>query len=127
MLLYLNRLRFPLAGLTVLGLIGSSLGCARLVCNDKVLASVKSPDGVLAAHVAERNCGATTDFSRVVVVQSSKESFAIDDDVVMVVKGQLPIEVNWKSDRHLAISCSCSRANTYRRVVILGDVDVSYE
>jgi hypothetical protein len=96
-------------------------------CSDTPTSKAASADGRLVANVFERNCGATTDFSSMVNVQSSSDKFRADEGLVFVAKGRYDLSVAWIGPRTLFITCvSCSRKNVFREVVALGDVDVKY-
>lgn len=96
-------------------------------CSDAFKSKAVSPDGSLVANVYERNCGATTDFSSMVNVQSASDKFHPDEGLLFVAKGRYVLSVSWTGSRTLLVSCtSCSRNNVYREVSILGDIDVKY-
>ena len=97
------------------------------LCGDDVKSKATSTDGQLVAYVYERNCGATTDFSAMVNVQSSREQFHGDEGILFVAKGRYDLSVEWTSPRALLITCSrCSRKDVFRQVVAFGDVDVKF-
>ncbi len=97
-------------------------------CADTLKSKVASPDHQLVAASYERNCGATTDFSSIVNVQSTASKFDGDDGVLFVAKGRYDISVEWVGPRALTIHCTgCSRKNIFREVTALGDIDVRYE
>lgn len=79
------------------------------------------------ANIYERDCGATTDFSSIVNVQSASDKFRADEGRLFVAKGRYDLSVAWTGPRTLLITCAgCSRKNIYREVVALGDIDVKY-
>jgi hypothetical protein len=79
------------------------------------------------ANVYERNCGATTDFSSMVNVQSTSDKFRAEEGLLFVAKGRYDLSVAWTGPRTLLITCtSCSRSNVFREVAALGDIDVKY-
>jgi hypothetical protein len=79
------------------------------------------------ANVFERNCGATTDFSSMVNVQSASDKFRPDEGLLFVAKGRYDLSVAWAGPRTLLITCpSCARKNVFREVIALGDIDVKY-
>ena len=97
-------------------------------CTDTVKLRVKSADGQLVANVYERDCGATTDFSSIVNVQSSSDKFRGDKGLLFLAKGRYSLSVQWTGPRTLLVNCAnCSRKNIYREVVALGDIDVNYK
>ena len=97
------------------------------ICDDDLKSKAASTDGQLVAYVYERNCGATTDFSAMVNVQSSRVQFHEDEGILFVAKGRYDLSVEWTSPRALLITCSkCSRKDVFRQVVAFGDVDVKF-
>jgi hypothetical protein len=96
-------------------------------CSDTPRSKATSADGKLVANFYERNCGATTDFSSMVNVQSASDKFRADEGVLFTAKGRYDLSVAWTGPRMLLITCgNCSRKNIYREVVALGDIDVRY-
>ena len=86
-----------------------------------------SPDGGLVANIYERNCGATTDFSSMVNVQSTADKFRPDEGLLFVAKGRYDLSITWTAPRTLIITCpNCLRKNVFREVVAFGDIDVRY-
>ena len=113
------------AFLTLVFSVAWLLSCSP--CSDTPRSKTVSADGRLVANVFERNCGATTDFSSMVNVQSSSDKFLADEGLVFVAKGRYDLSVAWTGPKTLFITCvSCSRKNVFREVVALGDVDVKY-
>lgn len=95
-------------------------------CADKLESEVVSPDKILKATSLVRNCGATTDFSTIVAVHRSDNTYR-DEDIVFVVKGRGPLHLKWNGARQLAIECvGCQRKDIFKQVMIVGDVDVLY-
>jgi hypothetical protein len=96
-------------------------------CSDTPKSKATSADGRLMANVYERNCGATTDFSSMVSVQSTSDKFRAEEGLLFVAKGRYDLSVAWTGPRTLLITCtSCSRSNVFREVAALGDIDVKY-
>ena len=97
------------------------------VCGDDLKSTSASTDAQLVAHIYERNCGVTTDFSAMVNVQSASVRFNGDEGILFVAKGRFDLSVEWTGPRTLLIKCStCSRKDIFRQLVALGDVDVKY-
>ncbi len=91
-------------------------------------AEAVSPDGVLVAHVYERNCGATTDYVTLVNLQKRSFRFDPDDGVLFATDGAFDVTVRWSGPDTLVISCpTCSRKIIARQVVALGDLNIIYE
>lgn len=96
-------------------------------CDNTVKSKVVSPDGRLIVRTCERNCGATTDFSSVVNLQSASAKYDSNDGVLFIAKGRYDISVKWMDSKSLLITCTgCSRPDIFREVGAIGDIDVSY-
>jgi len=110
------------------GLISCLIAVASCgICGDDTKSKAASTDGQLVAYVYERNCGATTDYSAMVNVQSSTVRFHGDEGILFVAKGQYDLSVEWTSPRALLIKCSrCTRKDVFRQVATFGDVDVRF-
>ena len=110
-----------LAAIALLGLAGCNN------CENSLKSESNSPDGRLVARTSERNCGATTDFSTIVNVQSSSAKYDSNEGMLFVAKGRYEISTKWTDAKSLVITCKgCSRPNLFREVSALGDIDVSY-
>ena len=121
----MNRL---IRGMTVSLLLSfalMTLSCSP--CEDTPRLSVPSPDQRIVATFYERGCGATTDFTSMVNVQSKKRKFNGDEAIIFIVKGRYDISIEWHTPTALTIRCAaCSRKNVFREVSAFGDIDVSY-
>jgi len=119
----MNRLAFRCA---VLLLLATASACN--ICSDEVLSQTSPPDGVVTATSFVRNCGATTDFSTIVSVHKSSEGYGNDHDFVFVVKGRPDLKAIWNGPDKLTITCiGCIRANVYRQITVVADIDIIYE
>jgi hypothetical protein len=86
-----------------------------------------SADGKLIAHVFERNCGATTDYSSIVNLQNPSDKFDGNDDVLFVAKGRYDLSVRWMGAKELLVTCpGCLRSNIFRQGTVEGGVDIKY-
>src|SRR6202011_6186559 len=91
------------------------------LCSNTPKSKATSSDGRLVANVYERNCGATTDFSSMVNVQSASDKFDADEGVLFVAKGRYTISLTWVSPRALLVTCTnCPRKNIFREVTATG-------
>lgn len=72
---------------------GTSLNLSS--CSDKLSGESKSGDGRYLAASFERNCGATVDFSTIVVLRPANEPFDSDIDPAVVFKGQCKVGFEW--------------------------------
>ena len=78
-------------------------GCP--LCGRELIKEVPSPDGKYIAAVFESDCGATTPFSRQVLLRKGGTSFSGEDKegVVFRVRGKEDIEVRWVDVGHLMV------------------------
>jgi hypothetical protein len=100
-------------------------GCG--TCEDRVQSEVVSPDKTLEATSFVRNCGATTDYSVIVSIHRTDNSYKDDNDFVFVAKGSGGMQLKWTGPKALDIHCEgCERKDVFRRLTVLGDIDISY-
>jgi hypothetical protein len=105
--------------------LSSIAGCG--LCSDDIKLEQSGPDGSLKATWFVRNCGATTDFSTIVSVHRSDNSYKDDGSIVFVAKGRGRLRVRWDDARHLRIECAgCQRNDVFKEITVLGDVNISY-
>jgi hypothetical protein len=103
-----------------------SMGCAKVMCDEEVIAKARQPGGPLTATTLVRNCGATTDFATIVTVQREGSNGNSDD--VLAINGRATLTVAWQGATRLVISCpGCSRQSIVRQMSISGNVDVVME
>jgi hypothetical protein len=117
------------------------LGAARLftfdMCGNRVVAEIKSPDGMYKAIEFERDCGATTDFStQVSVIQPNKHlgsdstgnAFAADSNHGIVPvndAGVLDLDIRWLSNNTLQIDYPAG-ARVFSQNHKVGGVSIQY-
>jgi hypothetical protein len=112
----------------VLVALVSTAGLWSCTCGDEQRNRVLSSDNKLGATFYVRNCGATTDFSSIVDLDSASSKFDGDTNMLFVAKGRYDVQVRWTGPRSLLIRCGdCLRRNVFREVTILGDVDITYD
>ena len=100
----------------------------RSLCGDTPETTATSPDHQLTANSYVRDCGATTSFSSIVNVQGASSKFDGNEGQILIVKGKRDISLVWTGPKTLSVRCnSCSRKDTYREVVALGNIDITYE
>lgn len=106
-----------------------SFGCVfDSPCDVTSLAAHPSPSGRYVAEVIERDCGATTDFSRTVQLKSSSSAGFRESDSVFVVSGRHPIDIRWEGDNKLQMICEgCKSDDIFKRATSWEDVDLGYE
>jgi Family of unknown function (DUF5412) len=110
------------------GCVGSG-ACADLFspCDEVVKLESRSPDDRLVATHYERNCGATADYSTVVMLHERTSSADQEKDVVFVAKGQHALVVEWKSDTQVSIGCpTCDEDDIFRQEREWQDVGIAY-
>jgi hypothetical protein len=114
----------PLATLVALGVAALLTGCG---CSNKFIAGADSPDGTLRATVFERDCGATTDFSRIVSISGKEEDFNRENSFVFVVKGEKDIQLQWTGRRQLSVECrACTKTVVFKQLTALREVEIKY-
>lgn len=71
-------------------------GCFESSCNDKVLEEVRSPDGKYIATIFESDCGATTAYSRHVLLRASESRFdgASAENIVFTARVSLALRLD---------------------------------
>lgn len=115
-----------LTSLTALGWAVLAAGCT-FECHTEVVREVASPDGAYVATVFERDCGATTDYARIVAVRKKKERFRGDrSDDVFVIRGREEVDVNWENNRHLVIVRPRRTDAIFKQLASWNEVQVSY-
>ena len=92
----------PVFGLLV-SLFFVLTGCP--LCGHELIKEASSPDGKYIAAVFESDCGATTPFTRQVLLRERGAPFSGDNqkDVVFRVKQKEDIEVRWINAEHLMV------------------------
>ena len=102
-------------------LAGCDHGCANAEAS-----TIATPDGRLRAVVFSRDCGATTGFSTHVSVVPGRERLPNDGGNVLVLDGQVKLEVSWLADNKLRIK-GVNSARVFRQQASVLGVEVSYE
>lgn len=119
----LNLLMLPIALFT----IGCSDGNDGLLykCSDKLLSEHLSPEKSLVAQSYERNCGATTDFSTIIVIRKRHQLSKQDvPAITAAAKGRVRVNVKWISESQIKIKSSTPFVNKKDRVE---NVEIIYE
>jgi len=119
----LIRFALLLHAVAVIAGFAAMIGCT---CSDALMYKAESPDHALVATAFERDCGATTDFSRIVTIGRPSDNYKEERNIVFVVKGQHPVNLKWTAPRKLDVECLCPRRSVFRQVTALGDIDISY-
>jgi hypothetical protein len=86
-------------------------------CNYNVLSEQASPDGRYISTVSERECGATTTYSRVVSVRLRGAAFDGDDATswAFVISDQPKVTASWSGKRQLTILPNASGGTQERQ------------
>lgn len=98
-------------------------------CGNDVVAEYVTPDKGYIATVFVRGCGATTSFNTVVNVRPSWADFRGDDeyDGVFVAEGRGDLRARWESNDRLKVTYLAADFEVYKKVVLLGDIKISFE
>jgi hypothetical protein len=119
-----KTVKMPLAILVALAVAALVMGCG---CSNKVIAEADSPDGTLRATVFERDCGATTDFSRIVSITGKEEDYTRENSFVFVVEGEKDIQLKWTGRRQLSVECrACTNTVVFKQLIALRKVEIAY-
>jgi hypothetical protein len=103
-------------------------GCLTIRCSDDVKANSSSPDDKYIATLYERNCGATTDFTTIVNLRSSKEKFDSEKGDIVIIEGRRQVNILWKDERTLQVECKdCRSEDMFKRESVWGDIEILYE
>lgn len=116
----------PIMGALVslfLGLAGCTLDCGH-----ELVKEAPSPKAKYIAAVFDSNCGATTPFSRQVLLRKAEVTFSGDneEDIVFRVKGKRDIEVRWMDAEHLMIRRSLNRDDTFKAIGNWHRIKITY-
>ena len=103
-----SRIAIMMTGIVgTLVLIFIAVGIALYVtlpslCGNTILQEVSSPDGRYVATFFERDCGATTNFIRMVSLRFSHKDFS-SDNPVLVLRDRPSLELRWIGSSRLYI------------------------
>jgi hypothetical protein len=83
-------------------------GCGNDLCDNSVIHESRAENAQYIATVFERNCGAATDYMRVVTVRKAGEAFDPEQSKnwVFSVHGQPKIELTWEGADKLQVGYS---------------------
>lgn len=97
-------------------------------CGNEIINEAAAPDNKHIATVFERNCGATTDYSRIVAVRAVDQQFMPDnaDQYVLTVSGRYPISISWTDSTQLQIAMSVPAKNVFVRRESWDGVRIKY-
>jgi hypothetical protein len=99
-------------------------GCASL-CDNEIAQVTLSPSGELTAVVFNRNCGATTGFNTQVSVLPSAELPTNDPGNLLILDGQVPLQIFWASDSQLSV-VGLGASHVFKQEAQTSGVTVSY-
>jgi len=78
-------------------------GCL-IDCGDTINLEKTSPAQKYVATVFERDCGATTDYSTIVVLRRFGSSFDPESGRIFIMKGRVPVTLTWADSSSLLIT-----------------------
>ncbi|MFK5921632.1 MAG: hypothetical protein QM496_05590 [Verrucomicrobiota bacterium] len=82
------------------------VGCGPMFdCDDTFVRTVDDPLKVRSVSIVIRDCGATTDYTTLVILHAS--SLAPDPDLdprILVIKGKQSVVLTWEDSSHLTIT-----------------------
>jgi hypothetical protein len=84
-------------------------GSFALLSYDETLAESSSPDGRYTARAVLRNCGATTDYSRLVTLADRRGGTGTSLDTVYIIRGEGPVAFEWVSRDRLKVGASTAK------------------
>lgn len=97
----------------------------RPACDVTELSSGTSPDGTHVSSVFRRDCGATTSYVTGVALRGADHSFSDDSvNVALIIDGDVPVEVHWKSDSLVEIAVPPS-AKVFKNVDQWNSIDIA--
>ena len=97
-------------------------------CRNEIIERLNSPGGKYEAVFFERNCGATTGYSKILYLSDSKKKINLDDhkNYVFSMVGETKVDVEWQNDDLLFVHNSASRDEVFIRSLKWGSVDILY-
>lgn len=103
------------------------LGCS-VDCGNEVIRSIKSIDGRYTATFFQRNCGATTDYSRIVSLSETTSTFDPDssESYVFSMKGTTEVALSWTQENILYIETEVPQDKIFIKLKKWKDIDIKY-
>ncbi|MDR4470587.1 MAG: hypothetical protein MRJ68_20175 [Nitrospira sp.] len=97
-------------------------------CGHELVKEATSPEAKYIAAVFDSTCGATTPFSRQVLLRKAEGTFSGDngEDVVFRVKGKRNIEVRWVDAEHLMIRRSPNTDDIVKEIGAWHRIKITY-
>ena len=100
------------------------------LCTNDQLEEFQSPDGATKAVVYRRDCGATTDYSRQIVILPHGRPLPKSPDPVFVSDGDMVVIPRWEDASHLSVAYAAMHPGYDARAVRLlgaaGSVKITY-
>jgi hypothetical protein len=134
-----RTVRFVVGGVVILAALWfwrSGCSCASIMCSEKTLKEVSSPDGKKVARVFDQDCGATTDYATVVALVVRRRLLPDSSETVFVgaaiadgprgASGGPEVRVRWSGPRDLIVSHN-SATGVIRTKPRAFDVTVTHE
>jgi hypothetical protein len=98
-----------------------------LGCSNDVLQTLPNPKQASVATLIERDCGATTNFVRLVyVLPASSRILDAPDEPVTVANGQGILSIAWKDERTLQITYKPQQTEFFQQKTVLGKFTILY-
>jgi len=100
--------------------IATCSGCYKALtgsCDDTVKLESRSPAGEYIASVVERNCGATTGYSSLVILRRATQTLVVDDDdtLIFALAGMQNVSLVWLDETKLTIEYPIADTYTMKR------------
>ena len=97
-------------------------------CNDRLLASIASPDGQKSIVVFRRECAATVGYSSHVSLVPAGETFSASRHAPFLSIDQTPeILATWRGNDLVEIALIPGSTRVFRRDLRVGDVRIDYK
>lgn len=94
-------------------------------CNNKLLNESLSPKEGFTSQSYERDCGATTDFSTIVVIRkNNRSSQQGEPTLIAAAKGRISVDVKWISESQITIKSPGAFVNKKTR---FENIEITYD
>lgn len=98
-------------------------------CGNEILKQEISPGKSFVATLFERNCGATTSFSQVVILSMADDEFNGDqvENYIFSMVGNYNIDLKWKNNTQLVISRPNIDKDIFKNESLWNGITIIYE
>lgn len=100
------------------------------LCEESDVKEMVSPDEKHVARVVVRNCGATADYSTIVSLKNNTSDWLSSDNTtdVLVLKGDLQVEINWGDNEAVNIKCPlCIKDSVFKQESSWSGIKIIFE